>query len=117
MSFCTYVYEWNQHNVYISIFYLIDRRYIKVYTKLYNEQLLIIIKFYSTRDWILESHWLYWPPKDFHHNSMNLNHAGHAHIIPRRDGIIQLQTWKSSVLFMKKLFFRWSFSGSIKCRL
>jgi len=25
-------------------------------------------------------------PKWLHHNSMNLNHIGQAHIIPRRDG-------------------------------
>jgi len=27
-------------------------------------------------------------PKGFHHNSMNLNHIGHAHIIPRRDTLL-----------------------------
>jgi len=25
-------------------------------------------------------------PKGFHHNWMNLNHIGHTHILPRRDG-------------------------------
>jgi len=25
-------------------------------------------------------------PKGFQHNRMNLNHIGHAHIIPRRNG-------------------------------
>jgi len=41
-------------------------------------------------------------PKEFHHNWMNLNHIGHAHIIPRRDGT----TFQIIVLVKVRVYFK-----------